>query len=102
MIISLDIETYGAFQHFDYKGQVCPDQTVFNPHLSEKVDGVRTPSRMVPQCAVTLVNGKWDNPSGWEPGSTAVFDMSGTDVALVAQLIRNADAIVGSSRSASS
>ena len=96
MIISLDIETYGAFKKFDHNGQDCPDQTVFNPHLSASVDGVRIPPRMVPQCAITLVNGKWDNPSGWEPGSTAVFDMSGTDVALVAQLMRKADAIVGS------
>ena len=38
MIISLDIETYGAFERFDQGGRTCPDQTVFNPRLSAKVD----------------------------------------------------------------
>ncbi len=96
MIISLDIETYGAFERFDHGGKPCPDQTVFNPRLSAKVDGVRLPARMVPQCAVTVVHGKKDSPSGWQPGPTAVFDMSGDDFARLVNVISQAEVIVGS------
>jgi len=96
-VISLDIETYGAFRKFDHGGQDCPDQTVFNPMLSEKVDGVRIPVRMVPQCAITIVKGQWDKPTGWEPGSTAVFDMtSDSDFTVLLEILTKCDAIIGS------
>jgi hypothetical protein len=68
MIISLDIETYGAFEKFDQGGQACPDQTAFNPHLSSNVDGVSSPYRQTPQCAVTIVNGTLNKPQPVEAG----------------------------------
>ena len=95
MIISLDIETYGAFERFDQGGRACPDQTVFNPHLSAKVDGVSIPTRMVPQCAVTLVHGDWHNPSKWEPGPTSVLDAS-KDLEKLVKIISSSEVILGS------
>jgi len=97
MIISLDIETYGAFKFFENKGVACPDQTVFHPELSRKVDlGTCLPCRLVPQCAVTIVTGEPSDPTGWQPGETAVIDMCGPDVAVLEDLLLKADTIVGS------
>ena len=95
MIISLDIETYGAFERFDQGGRTCPDQTVFNPRLSAKVDDVPIPTRMVPQCAITLVHGDPENPTGWEPGPTAIYDTT-KDLDRLVATIRAATTIVGS------
>jgi hypothetical protein len=95
LIISLDVETYGAFSCWDKGSGACPDQTVFNPALSKQIDRVHLPCRLVPQCAVTIVSGEPSDPTGWEPKETAVFDMC-TEQHLVLDLVRNADTIVGS------
>ena len=97
LIISLDIETYGAFEFFENKGVACPDQTVFHPELSRKVDlGTTLPCRLVPQCAITIVSGEPSDPTGWEPGETAVIDMCSNDIMVVEDMLRKADTIVGS------
>jgi hypothetical protein len=97
LIISLDIETYGAFEFFENKGAACPDQTVFHPELSKKVDlGTCLPCRLVPQCAITIVHGEPSDPTGWEPGDTAVIDMCGQDISVVEDMLRKADTILGS------
>ena len=96
MIISLDIETYGAFERFDNGGRKCPDQTVFNPSLSFSVDGVEMMSRTIPQCAVTVVEGTESKPHAWKPGPTAVFDMTTEDARTLAQILSKAEVILGS------
>jgi hypothetical protein len=97
LIISLDIETYGAFEFFENKGARCPDQTVFHPGLSTKVDlGTILPCRMVPQCAITIVEGEPSDPTSWEPGESAVIDMCSNDIMVVEDMLRKADTIVGS------
>jgi hypothetical protein len=95
LIISLDVETYGAFSCWDKGSGACPDQTVFNPALSKQIDRVHLPCRLVPQCAVTIVSGEPSDPTGWEPQETAVFDMC-TEQHLVLDLVRKADTIIGS------
>ena len=96
MIISLDIETYGAFKSFEPKGVACPNQTVFHPALSKRFDmGTCLPCRLVPQCAVTLVDGNENDPTSWTPGKTAVFDMC-SDLAMVEEILAKAKVILGS------
>jgi len=98
MIISLDIETYGAFEKCMPNGSANQQQTVYNPSLSIAVDGVsRLSCRLVQQVAITNVNGNPSDPCTWEPGKTMVFDPCNTDhLAMITKHLADARVLVGS------
>ena len=75
MILSIDIETYGACTH-DAAGDPLPPQTVWHPNRARQIDGL-DPLRThaVLTCAVTRVEGDPDDLTTWRPTDTRVFKM---------------------------
>ena len=80
MLISLDIETYGAAKG-NHIGVLLPNQTVFHPTKSYYIDGVSLDD-MVLTAAITLPKEQptslrlnFDLLSRLEPGSTMVFQL---------------------------
>lgn len=82
MIISLDIETYGAVKR-NWLGEEMPPQTVFHPVKAVHTDGVKPDQRIV-NVAITTCGGKSTTPrtictvhdlAELEPGETMVFQM---------------------------
>ena len=98
MILSIDIETYGAFERCMPNGAANPNQTVFNPTLSNAIDSVSSLScRLVPQLAITKVEGNPSDIRTWVPGKTMVFDPCNTDhLAMITKHLADARVLVGS------
>jgi hypothetical protein len=73
LIISLDIETYGAFESNHY-GLLLPEQTVFHPERSLHTDKVARHD-LIQTVAITLVEGDPSDPSTFTPSKTFVLHM---------------------------
>lgn len=78
MIISLDIETYGAVERNRF-GEPMPPQTVFHPVKALHIDGVR-PSDLIVNAAITFPTEQFEVRSvhdlaRLEPGETMVFHL---------------------------
>lgn len=80
LIISLDIETYGAAKANSI-GVLLPEQTVFHPRKSEYIDGtnrkdlILTAAITLPKQQPTSKRLNFELLSGLSPGSTMVFQL---------------------------
>lgn len=100
MLISLDIETYGAARG-NHIGLLLPEQTVFHPRKSSYIDGVDK-ENMILTAAITLPKQKFPGElsfrtlAGLEPGKTMVFQLHDEEQqAMLHQWLRQATTIIG-------